>query len=214
MWNKQTKSPSPEVTIPPEVQQAQQRRVAARAPAGPVAPSLIQTDVTFKGTLQSKGELQLDGSVEGDVRVERLTIGESGVVNGNIYAQRVLIRGEVNGIIRAFEVQLAQNSRVTGDIIHSSLAVESQAMFNGRCRHSNSPLDEAASEAEEARPVVALQPAVPVAAVAAVEPAQSFAAIVTPPAVPAEAPVPAMAEAAPSAAESSAATPRAPFNWR
>ncbi|MBW8891964.1 MAG: polymer-forming cytoskeletal protein, partial [Burkholderiales bacterium] len=55
---------------------------ARKAP--PRAASLISPDITVEGGVTGEAELQIDGVVRGDVRVARLTIGETGHVEGSI----------------------------------------------------------------------------------------------------------------------------------
>lgn len=72
-----------------------------------VMPSLISADVHIVGTLSAEGEMQIDGKVEGNVRAHKAVIGATGVINGEIVAEEIVIRGEVNGPIRGRTIQLA-----------------------------------------------------------------------------------------------------------
>jgi len=107
-----------------------------------VMPSLISADVHIVGTLSAEGEMQIDGKVEGTVRAHRAVVGFSGVINGEIVADEIVIRGEVNGPIRGRSVQLAAGARVVGDIVHGTISVESGAAFEGNIRRSDTPLEE------------------------------------------------------------------------
>jgi cytoskeletal protein CcmA (bactofilin family) len=107
-----------------------------------VMPSLISADVHIVGTLSAEGEMQIDGKVEGNVRAHRAVVGSSGVINGEIVAEEIVIRGEVNGPIRGRMVQLAAGARVIGDIVHGTISVESGAAFEGNIRRSDTPLEE------------------------------------------------------------------------
>jgi cytoskeletal protein CcmA (bactofilin family) len=107
-----------------------------------VMPSLISADVHIVGTLSAEGEMQIDGKVEGNVRAHRAVIGSSGVINGEIVAEEIVIRGEVNGPIRGRLVQLSAGARVVGDIVHWTISVESGAEFEGNIRRSDTPLEE------------------------------------------------------------------------
>ncbi|WP_417475868.1 bactofilin family protein [Maricaulis sp.] len=106
------------------------------------APSILSGDLVLTGSIVSEGEVQLDGSVDGDIRAGSLIIGEDAVVNGEVYAETVVIRGKVSGSVRARQVQLAATARIEGDIVHAALSVESGAFFDGHCRHSTDPLAE------------------------------------------------------------------------
>lgn len=104
------------------------------------APSILSSDLVLTGSIVSDGEIQLDGTVDGDVRAGSLIIGEEASVNGEVFAETVVVRGRVQGSLRARQVQLASSARVEGDIVHAALSVESGAFFDGHCRHSSDPL--------------------------------------------------------------------------
>ena len=94
--------------------------------------SLVAEGVRLKGDLVTDGDLHLDGALEGDLRVGRLTIGETGLVAGTIQAESVEIRGRVVGTISARHVRLLSTARVDGDINHTELSIEAGAHFEGR----------------------------------------------------------------------------------
>ena len=102
------------------------------APRKLAVASLVAEGVRLKGDLATEGDLHLDGSLEGDLRVGHLTLGESGAVSGTIQADSVEIRGRVTGAITARQVRLWATARVDGDISHAELAVEAGAHFVGR----------------------------------------------------------------------------------
>ena len=110
------------------------------------APSLVSSDVTITGILQSDGDMQIDGRVEGDVRCVRLVVGEGGVIKGEVRAEAVTVRGRVDGSIRARELALAATARIEGDVLHHILEVEEGAVVQGRFRHSGDPLAESPTE--------------------------------------------------------------------
>lgn len=94
--------------------------------------SLIAEGVRIDGNLVTDSDLHLDGSVEGDLSVGRLTIGESGLVTGAVQAETVEVRGRVIGSISARQVRLLATARVDGDISHTELSMEAGAHFEGR----------------------------------------------------------------------------------
>lgn len=97
-----------------------------------VAASLVAEGVVMRGDISTDGDLHLDGAVEGDLKVGRLTIGESGAVSGNVQADAVEVRGRVAGTITARQVRLCATAHVDGDISHAELAIEAGAHFEGR----------------------------------------------------------------------------------
>ncbi len=102
-------------------------------PGASAAPSILSPDFALTGDVVSEGEVQIDGKVDGDVRCTMLTMGVSGCLTGQVFAEYVLIRGKVEGQIRDQNVTLARTARVIGDIIHESLMIEPGAFIEGRC---------------------------------------------------------------------------------
>lgn len=109
-------------------------------------PSIISADVVMRGNINSSGEIQLDGSLEGDIKAGSLIIGDKASVKGEVICETVTVRGRVEGGIRAKSVSLASTAHIQGDILHSSLSVETGAHFEGNCRHSDDPLSESSSK--------------------------------------------------------------------
>ena len=105
---------------------------AGPTPAGKKTPSLISSDLKLEGSITGGAEVQIDGAITGDVRVERVTIGEGGLVEGGVFAEAVEVRGRVSGSITAKQVRLYGASHVEGDITHEQLAIETGAFFQGR----------------------------------------------------------------------------------
>lgn len=124
----------------PALPEAPQRRSAPTR----LMTSIIANGVRIKGSVEAEGaELQVDGEIEGNVKGGSLTIGDTGLVKGDVIAETVLVNGRVEGTLRARKVQLAKNAHVQGDITHQSLAVEMGAVFEGQCRYLQDPLKEA-----------------------------------------------------------------------
>ena len=129
-------------------------------------PSLISADVVMNGNINSAGEVQFDGTLDGDIKAGSLIIGEKASVKGEVICELVTVRGRVEGAIRAKSVSLASTAHIEGDILHSSLSVETGAHFEGNCRHSDDPLSESAGRDFRRSPAATPAPAPrPVAAV-------------------------------------------------
>lgn len=128
---------------------------AAAADPGRKAPkpaSLISQDITFEGGISGEGELHVDGVIRGDVRAGRLTLGDTGHIEGTVHAETVDIRGRVIGSITAKQVRLFGTAYVDGDITHEQLSVETGAFFQGRSLKFQrpTPVALAAPEAQSA----------------------------------------------------------------
>ncbi|MET1047209.1 MAG: polymer-forming cytoskeletal protein, partial [Hyphomicrobium sp.] len=100
--------------------------------AGPKSVSVIGADLTITGNLTCRGEVQVDGIVEGDIEGSNVVIGEGATVTGSISGEEVIVRGHVVGSVRGRRVMLQTTSQVEGDIFHQSLSIEQGAMFEGK----------------------------------------------------------------------------------
>ena len=127
--------PTPEPTITPPAPAP-----APTAFSGPErrrveqpAASVIASDLLIKGGIEGRGEIQLQGKAWGDVKVERLMIGEQAMLEGSVEAVVVEVRGKVTGAITARQVRLLASAKVEGDITYEQLSIENGAQFEGRC---------------------------------------------------------------------------------
>ena len=112
------------------------------------SPSLLSSDLTIKGNIQTAGDIQIEGTIEGDVRAHLLTVGEGAHISGEIMADDVVVNGKVVGRVRGLKVRLTSTAQVEGDIIHKTIAIESGAHFEGSVQRRDDPL---ASETPERR---------------------------------------------------------------
>lgn len=93
-----------------------------------------------KGNLKTTGDIQILGTVEGDVRAHLLTVGDGATVKGEVIADDVVVNGKVVGRVRGLKVRLTSTSVVEGDIIHKTIAIESGAHFEGSVQRQEDPL--------------------------------------------------------------------------
>lgn len=101
--------------------------------------SRIGADLVVIGNLVSKGEVQIDGEVQGDLHAANIIVSESARITGGIVADEVIVRGMVMGSIRGKRVVLQSSSKVEGDIFHNQLAIEQGAFFEGKSRRMDDP---------------------------------------------------------------------------
>lgn len=121
--------------------------------------SIIANGVKVVGTIEADGaELQVDGEIDGNVRGGSVTVGDTGMIKGDMVSESVTVHGRVEGSVRARKVMLARNAHVLGDIVHQSLSVEMGAVFEGQCRYLQDPLSQAGPGQPAAPQIVAAQP--------------------------------------------------------
>jgi cytoskeletal protein CcmA (bactofilin family) len=116
--------------------------------------SIIGNDLTIIGQdlrILTKGSLQIDGEIQGDIHGLEVIVGEKGKVTGTVAADTIIVRGEVAGVIRGQTVTLEAHAKVEGDIHHQALSIEQGASFDGRSRR--------AKDAAELKPLLPEGPA-------------------------------------------------------
>jgi len=128
--------------------------------------SSVGSGLVIDGNVTGSGDLHLDGTVKGDVRVNHLTVGESGSIEGKVEAETIEVRGRIVGSIQGKQVKLQATAYVEGDITHEQLAIDVGAYFQGRClqRRSDSLAPSVASPAANVSPAASVSPAAPTGA--------------------------------------------------
>ncbi|UWQ43018.1 polymer-forming cytoskeletal protein [Leisingera aquaemixtae] len=133
------------------------------APKAKPAASLLSSDLHITGNVKTTGDIQVEGTVEGDIRAHLLTVGETATIKGEITADDVVINGRIVGRVRGLKVRLTSTARVEGDIIHKTIAIESGAHFEGSVQRQDDPLNpggrKSAPAAAPAAPSAAVQAA-------------------------------------------------------
>ena len=133
---------------------------SATSPAAPSSPmgatptslkakppaSTLSTDIHIKGNVKTSGDIQISGTVDGDIRAHLLTVGEGSTVKGEIVADDIVVHGRVIGRVRGLKVRLTATARVEGDIIHKTIAIESGAHFEGSVTRQDDPLNASSSK--------------------------------------------------------------------
>jgi len=101
---------------------------------GTASKNVLGSDVEIKGNLKFSGELTFDGKLEGEIQTDgTLNLGDSAIVNGNINAQSVVVRGKITGNIVAKEkIEIKTKAELFGDIRAAKLAIEEGVTFVGK----------------------------------------------------------------------------------
>ncbi|HRX36259.1 MAG TPA: polymer-forming cytoskeletal protein [Aestuariivirga sp.] len=101
----------------------------------PAQPTIIGTGAVFEGSLQTDGEVHVDGRLRGWVRADLCVVTPSGLVEGEIDAEEVIVAGQVIGPVSARHVHLQEGARVEGDITSDTIAVDNGAKLSGAVWH-------------------------------------------------------------------------------
>lgn len=115
----------------------------ALKPSAPVAPgapppqsraSIIAPKAVFKGEITGDENLVVEGTVEGQIRVNReVRVAQGGTVRATVQAQSLIVGGEVVGNCTATaRIDIQATGRLTGDIRAPRIAIAEGAIFRGR----------------------------------------------------------------------------------
>ncbi len=95
--------------------------------------SLIGPGCSFKGEINVKGMLRVDGIFEGTVVADSIVVGEKGSIKGDIAVKTANIGGTVDGNIRADEfLEIEAKGSVNGDIYAGKISIIEGGIYNGR----------------------------------------------------------------------------------
>jgi len=96
--------------------------------------NVLTSDVEIKGSLKFSGELTFDGKLDGEIHTDGiLNLGDGAIINGNISAQSVVVRGKVNGNINAKEkIDIKSKAELFGDIRATKLVIEEGVTYVGK----------------------------------------------------------------------------------
>lgn len=138
--NEPAKSDSDTLSAPEPMTTKPSLDFTPSAPKVKVAASVLSSDLIVTGNLKTTGDIQVEGTVEGDIRAHLLTVGESANIRGEVVADDIVVNGRIQGTVRGLKVRLTSTARVEGDIIHKTIAIESGAQFEGTVQRQDDPL--------------------------------------------------------------------------
>ena len=96
-----------------------------------MSESVIADDLHIKGEVITQGDIELKGTLEGEVTCRTLLIAEDARVEGKATAEKVVVRGAVDGSIHGIRVTLTSSARVKGELVCKALSVDEEAYFDG-----------------------------------------------------------------------------------
>lgn len=105
-----------------------------------VARNIIAQGTTVQGDIESSGDLRIEGSVSGTIKVKgKVVVGETGKIEGQVNCQSADISGTAKIKLESAELTtLRAASKFTGDIITKKISIEPGAVFSGTCQMGSS----------------------------------------------------------------------------
>ena len=98
--------------------------------------SIIASDMTVIGDLETEGVVRIEGRVKGTVRVGAQVLVAAGAnIEGDLHTQEAIIAGNISGAIHARErVELQATAVVSGDILTPRISIVEGAQVTGEVK--------------------------------------------------------------------------------
>jgi cytoskeletal protein CcmA (bactofilin family) len=99
-----------------------------------ITPTILGREVVHVGMIEGRNNYVVHGRVEGDCDFDgALLIGPDCLWIGNIKADTVIVKGRVEGCIRAyFKIEVRPSARIKGNLSSPLIAVAEGALVQGR----------------------------------------------------------------------------------
>ncbi len=112
-------------------------------------PTVVGAGSEIEGSLRAPDGLQVDGTIEGSVDVDGgMSIGQGGVIRGDVRADSAAIAGRVEGIIVVEGLlHCLATGVVEGEVEYGMLEVDKGGQLSGKTAH----IDAASAPAVEER---------------------------------------------------------------
>ena len=94
-------------------------------------PSILSEGFSFRGEIAAKGAIHVEGSLNGQIQVDELTIGARGQVDGVVTCSSLLIKGKFSGTATCSELIVTSSASVDGHVVYRTLSVQKGASIKG-----------------------------------------------------------------------------------
>jgi cytoskeletal protein CcmA (bactofilin family) len=105
--------------------------------------SIIASDMTVIGDLETEGVVRIEGRIRGNVRVgSQILIATGAVIEGDLHTHEAVVAGQVSGAIVAKDrVELQATAVVAGDITTPRIAIVEGARVSGEVKMDSSVVE-------------------------------------------------------------------------
>ena len=101
--------------------------------------AVIADGAHFKGHIKNARAIEINGTVEADLKADKVTIGSGGKFVGAINADLVVISGHYDGNMDAGSIWATATAQIAGKIQYKTLQMDRGAALNCRVVHNWKP---------------------------------------------------------------------------
>ena len=98
--------------------------------------TIIGTGATFEGKITNARVIEINGKVNADITVEKVTIGEDGHFDGAIQADLVVVSGHYEGKMQAKSIWATATASISGKLHYETLQMDRGAALNCHVVHN------------------------------------------------------------------------------
>ena len=93
----------------------------------------ISKRTVINGNISTNEYGRISGIINGDIESRaHLTIEKNGIINGDVYAKDILIRGKIKGNVQCSgKVYVAKQGEVHGNIYASEVIIDKESLLKG-----------------------------------------------------------------------------------
>ena len=97
---------------------------------------MIGEGVTITGTIKADNEVNIQGTIDGDIDCNSVTINESGNVKGKVKTEIMTVEGKVEGEININSIlHIKSKGNVSGKIFYGEIEIEEGGKLSGEINH-------------------------------------------------------------------------------
>ena len=124
-------APNPLPSEPLPIAQPQRTNMMDIISSNATKPSILSEGFSFRGEISAKGAIHVEGSLNGQVQVDELTIGSRGQVEGVVTCSSLHIKGKFSGTATCSELIVTSSASVDGHVVYQTLSVQKGASIKG-----------------------------------------------------------------------------------
>ena len=98
--------------------------------------AVIASGANFKGQIKNASAIEINGTVEADIKAEKLTIGDGGKFVGAADIELVVISGYYDGNMNAGSIWATATAEISGEIQYKTIQLDRGAALNCRFVHN------------------------------------------------------------------------------
>ena len=97
---------------------------------------MIGEGVIITGTIKANSKVTIQGTVDGDIECNSITISKSGNVKGKIKTDTITVEGKTEGEINADDVlNIKSQGHVSGKVFYGEIQIEEGGKISGEINH-------------------------------------------------------------------------------